>query len=490
MSFTGSISNSIHLGDARRVLPGLLTDGMEASVKLCYLDPPFNTLGAQSTRGHYRDHRTTPQWADLMREVLGSVHALLRHDGSLWLHVDANELGTARLLCEEIFGADNSSGVITWERTRRPAFLHGQMSSVTDFILVYAKDRSKLRPFTDGATERSKRTPLAHRGNRAVELAFPPGTVKFNCGDGTYSAGDHSSPGIDAHLLKDVTVAAGRNVTWLHLTMPSRYSAAKLNQMISDGADFIVPKVPFRPSYIAPGGSPKLVTNLWSWQLESMETNEDAARQQRELHPDLPFPSAKPEGLLRKIITLASEPDDVILDCFAGSGTTAAVAEKLGRRWIAIEESPRTMNSYLRPRMAGLGSVGQIVEPVPDKPVVASHFQVFTDDQWGLVEPLLPNSDGRRGRPFRNQRQVVEGIAYRYRHGIAWRDLPEQFGPWQTAWKRHRVLAADGIWDRIQNLLQAEAYAAGATGCPVSRIRGLDFQPLPLSRIEPSLPDG
>ncbi|MEC5193484.1 MULTISPECIES: site-specific DNA-methyltransferase [unclassified Arthrobacter] len=354
MSFTRSTANSIHLGDARRVLPGLLADGMEGSVKLCYLDPPFNTRGAQSTRGHYRDHRTTSEWAALMNEVLGSVHALLRDDGSLWLHVDANELGTARVVCDEIFGGGNTSGVITWERTRRPAFLHGQMSSVTDFLLVYAKDRSKLTPFTEGVTEHDKRTPIAHRGNRVVELAFPPGTVKFKCGDGTYPAGDHSSPGIDARLRESVTVQNGRNITWLHLSMPSRYSSAKLTQMISDGADFIVPKIPFRPSYIAPGGKPKLVTNLWSWQLDSMETNEDAARQQRELNPSLPFPSAKPEGLLRRIVTLATEPGDTVLDCFAGSGTTAAAAQKLGRRWIAIEESPVTYHKYLRPRMASL----------------------------------------------------------------------------------------------------------------------------------------
>jgi transposase len=97
-----------------------------------------------------------------------------------------------------------------------------------------------------------------------------------------------------------------------------------------------------------------------------------------------------------------------------------------------------------------------------------SRFQVFTDDQWARVEPLLPSSDGQRGRPFRNHRQVVEGIAYRYRCGIAWRDLPEQFGPWQTVWKRHRRFAADGIWDRIHAVLLTEADAAGEIDWTVS----------------------
>lgn len=89
-------------------------------------------------------------------------------------------------------------------------------------------------------------------------------------------------------------------------------------------------------------------------------------------------------------------------------------------------------------------------------------FQVFTDDQWSLIEPLLPSNAGRQGHPFGEHRRVVEGIAYRYRTGIPWRDLPrEQFGPWQTVWKRHRRYAVDGTWDRVLEQLTAVADEAG-----------------------------
>lgn len=78
-----------------------------------------------------------------------------------------------------------------------------------------------------------------------------------------------------------------------------------------------------------------------------------------------------------------------------------------------------------------------------------SRFRVLADHQWETIETLLPSSDGRRGRPFSNSRLIVEGIIYRYRTGIPWRDLPrEEFGPWQTVWKRHRRYCADGTWDR------------------------------------------
>lgn len=97
-----------------------------------------------------------------------------------------------------------------------------------------------------------------------------------------------------------------------------------------------------------------------------------------------------------------------------------------------------------------------------------SRSAVLTDAQWGRIEPLMPSSDGQRGRPFRDHRQVIEGIIYRLRTGIAWRDLPESFGPWQTVWKRHKRFSVDGTWDKIHARLVAEADAAGEVDWTVS----------------------
>ena len=98
-----------------------------------------------------------------------------------------------------------------------------------------------------------------------------------------------------------------------------------------------------------------------------------------------------------------------------------------------------------------------------------SRYAVLSDEQWARVEPLLPSSVGKKSRPFRDHRQVVEGIVYRYRTGIPWRDLPrEQFGPWQTVWKRHRRFAGDGTWDKVLGALLAQADAAGDLDWTVS----------------------
>ena len=86
-----------------------------------------------------------------------------------------------------------------------------------------------------------------------------------------------------------------------------------------------------------------------------------------------------------------------------------------------------------------------------------SRFQMLSDAQWELIAPMLPTRTGRAGRPFADARTMVEAIIYRYRCGIAWRDLPEVYGPWQTVWTWHRRLAADGSWDAIHQALTAHA---------------------------------
>lgn len=97
-----------------------------------------------------------------------------------------------------------------------------------------------------------------------------------------------------------------------------------------------------------------------------------------------------------------------------------------------------------------------------------SRSSVLTDSQWARIQPVLPSSAGRAGRPFRDDRRVVEGITYRYRCGIAWRDVPAEFGPWQTLWKRHRRCSGDGTLDTVLAQLLASADAAGAVDWAVS----------------------
>ena len=86
---------------------------------------------------------------------------------------------------------------------------------------------------------------------------------------------------------------------------------------------------------------------------------------------------------------------------------------------------------------------------------------VIGDEVWVRIEALLPSSAGRRGGRWRDHRVVVEAIAWRYRTGSPWRDLPVEFGPFQTVWKRHDRWSRDGTWERLVTVLQADSDAAG-----------------------------
>jgi transposase len=90
-----------------------------------------------------------------------------------------------------------------------------------------------------------------------------------------------------------------------------------------------------------------------------------------------------------------------------------------------------------------------------------SRHEAFTDEQWARIEPLLPSTKGKQSRPFRDHRQVLNGIVYRLRTGCPWRDLPAEFGPWQTVWKRHARFSRDGTWDRVLTRVLTDADAAG-----------------------------
>lgn len=90
-----------------------------------------------------------------------------------------------------------------------------------------------------------------------------------------------------------------------------------------------------------------------------------------------------------------------------------------------------------------------------------TRMALLSDEMSARVEPLLPPVKGAMGRPMREHRNLVEGAIYRYRTGIVWRDLPAEFGPWQTVWKRHHRFSTDGTWDKVLKALQVQADARG-----------------------------
>jgi adenine-specific DNA-methyltransferase len=159
-----------------------------------------------------------------------------------------------------------------------------------------------------------------------------------------------SEGNIVTRLLDRVEVSGGKNRNRFRLEGEWRYSQSTLDEILAAGQTIIISKAPFRPNHVKEGGEPKKLKNLLSIAHLGMSTYEDATEESRALFGKNAFAYPKPENLIATLLDAVTEPGDWVLDSFAGSGTTGAVAHKLGRRWIMVERGEHC-HSHIIPRM-------------------------------------------------------------------------------------------------------------------------------------------
>jgi adenine-specific DNA-methyltransferase len=328
--------NHIIRGDAEPVMHALAGHG-PGSVRLALLDPPYNT---KQRFHHYEDRQTSDLWLETRRRHIKLVHYLLTLDGSVWVHLDDSEHHYARVMFDEVFGRTNYVATMIWQKTlsreNRTA-----ISAAHEYILVYAKDRkawARSRNLLDPTHEQ-----LARYANPDNDPRGP-----WTSGDCTAKAG----PGRRAAQFYDVTTPSGRVVRPAP-GMAWRFTRERFLE-INDGRVWFgpsganMPRIKRYLNEVQAG----LVPTTWL-PGEEVGTTDTAKKELRRLFPDLvPFETPKPEALTARIIKIASNPGDLVLDCYAGSGTTAAVSHKLGRRWITIERQRRTVDEVLVPRLS------------------------------------------------------------------------------------------------------------------------------------------
>lgn len=324
-----------------------LEQQFEGKVKCIYIDPPYNTGSAFK---HFDDGFEHSIWLSLMRDRLEILRRLLRDDGIIFVHIDDNEQAYLKVLMDEIFGRNNFCGQLVWEKKKKPSFLNANLGVVTEYILAYSPRRAASPPFVGGLTTEGKKYPLNNAGNALGVLTFSAAAVEFRCSDGTYRAQDMSAGNIKTVLLDDVTVRGGRNVASFRLAGEWRYSQRRLDEIIAAGEPIMISKVPFRPNHIKAGGEEKKMKNLLSVAHDQMATYEDSSAESEALFGTAAFEYPKPEKLLQTVIASVTSPGDIVLDSFLGSGTTAAVAHKMCRRWIGIELGDHAV-SHCVPRL-------------------------------------------------------------------------------------------------------------------------------------------
>ena len=302
-------------------------------IKCIYIDPPYNTGNAFE---HYDDGLEHSLWMTLLKERIILLHKLLKKDGVLFISIDDDEVHYLKILCDEIFGRANYLGSFIWEKKKKPSFL-SNMGSITEYILCFGKSKLDSPPFIYGSTTLGKKYPLNNAGNGLAILTFPPNSVNFKIRDCTIEIQDMSSGNIVTKLLNKLIIENGKNKNEFKLEGEWRYSQKKVNEIIENKETIVISQIPFRPNHVKQGGEPKKMKNLLSIAHYEMSTNEDASKESVNLFGKESFDYPKPEKLLSTLISSVTKEGDIVLDSFLGSGTTAAVAHKLGLRWIGIE---------------------------------------------------------------------------------------------------------------------------------------------------------
>ena len=311
--------NKLIFGDNLLALRALEQE-YAGKVKCVFIDPPYNTGSAFE---HYDDGIEHSLWLSLIRDRLELIKRLMSDDGSLWITVDDHEAHYLKVLCDEIFGRNNFVTNAIWQKKYTIANDAKYFSDTHDHVIVYAKEKSKWKinkiPRSDEMNARY-RNPDNHRRGvwKATPLHAKSGSEKNKTFSYTFNNGVVWSPpaGTYPRFSRDTLKALDENnEIWFGkdgTAAPSRKSF--LEDMNTEGTP---------PTTI--------------WLHDDVGNNHQARDEVKKFNISNPFDTPKPEKLLQRIIHLATQQGDIVLDSFAGSGTTGAVAHKMGRRWIMVE---------------------------------------------------------------------------------------------------------------------------------------------------------
>lgn len=288
-----------------------LEENFKGAVKCIYIDPPYNTGNAFE---HYDDSVEHSLWLSLMQRRIQLLYNLLSKDGVLFINLDENEHAYCKIICDEIFGRSNYVGDLIWQKRKGGGNDSRYFAIDHDYILVYAKNKTKevhSRWYVSQSEEYQKRyKEIDENGNRyfwdtvarnGLKNAIP---VAINCPDGTVlKINSQKSQATIEEGLQNGTVRLTRSKNGWTLHHRVYMSGNQVLRSI----------------------------------LTDVGTNKIAGDESVILFGENQFDYPKPEALINKILELTTKPGDLVLDSFLGSGTTAAVAHKMGRKWIGVE---------------------------------------------------------------------------------------------------------------------------------------------------------
>lgn len=398
-----------------RDVPGALGQGLAGDIKCVYADPPFRT---GRDFGHYRDDEDIAPWLDQIADLARCARSLLRPDGSFWLHLSEQHAHHAQVICDEVFGPRHKVGQIVWQRSYAARAGTGQITSNHDHILVYRRS-SAFRPnglprppagdslyaSADGDPRPWRRDNLTAPGASShpglvYAIQSPITGEVFYPRPGTHwrweperMMRELAAWGVGFALVADVGRAERERLVGqpvppqvgVLLTDPLEVARRKAQSLQDTGPWPIVffgttgQHRPQRKTYLTDVVHP----GSW-WTFEDAGSTDEATEHIKSMFgPHQPFATPKPERLMQRILTIATRPGETVFDPFAGSGTTAAVAHKMGRAWVTSEIEQPTVERFVVPRLQAVvdgNDPGGVTELVGQRPSAGLPAGISTAD--------------------------------------------------------------------------------------------------------------
>lgn len=363
--------NRLIFGDNLLALKALEQE-FTGKVKCIFIDPPYNTGSAFE---HYDDGIEHSLWLSLMRDRLELLRRLLSEDGSIWITIDDNEAHYLKVLCDEVFGRANFVASVIWRKNYSPKSTARHFSEDHDYMLIFARNAENWIP---NPMPRSEKQDAAYKN--------PDNDPRGRWKPSDLSARNYYSKGI-----YPIKTPAGRVITgppnknfWR--VEEEKFWSLDRDKRIWWGKDgSAIPQIKRFLSEVKEGVTPQTF-----WPHEDVGHTQEAKQESISLFGDQAFATPKPERLLQRVVSIATNPGDLVLDSFAGSGTTGAVAHKMGRRWIMVELGEHC-HTHVVPRLRKVidgEDKGGITEAVSWKGGGGFHYyrlapSLLEKDRWG-----------------------------------------------------------------------------------------------------------
>ena len=330
-----SCDNRLYFGENLGVLAALLDDQqISGKVKLVYIDPPFATqtvFHSRALKHAYEDTLSGADFVEFLRARLILLRELLADDGSLYLHLDAKMLFHVKVILDEIFGAENFRNCITRKKCNPKNYTRRQYGNISDYVLFYTKTKTPIwnRPTEPWTEERAKEYQYIEPGTGRRFMKVP-----------IHAPGVRN--GATGQPWRGMSPPPGKH--W-------QFKPEKLEGMDERGEIFWSSNGnPRRKVYLdeSPGIG---VQDIWLDYRDAHNQNVCITG----------YPTEKNPEMLKRIVEASSNGGDLVLDCFAGSGTTLAVASELGRRWIGVDSSAEAIDTTLTRFAHGTKPMGDFV---------------------------------------------------------------------------------------------------------------------------------